>query len=122
MRDAMKTKFTFLNILFFLILILTAASLQAQNNPVAVNDSVVYNSFSTLVVDVMANDLNPRGKPMEILSFFSMKPYPSGTIVAKTADGKLMIHDTLYNCQGYTWTLTYRIRYIDDTTLTSGWG
>ena len=34
----MKTKFTFLNILFFLILIIPAVSLRAQNNPVAVND------------------------------------------------------------------------------------
>ena len=117
----MKTKFTFLNILFFLILIIPAVSLRAQNNPVAVNDSIVYNSFSTMVVDVMANDLNPRGKPMEILCFQSMKPYPSGTSVTKTADGKLQIRDTLYNCQGFTWTIMYRIRYTDDTTLTSDW-
>ena len=118
-RDAMKTRFTFLNILFFLVFIMPAASLRAQNNPVAVNDSVMYISFSNMVVDVMANDQNPRGKPMEIWQFFVESPGYGP--VAKTADGKLRIHDTVFNRNDYRWIISYRIRYTDDTTLFSNW-
>ncbi|MCX6286480.1 MAG: hypothetical protein NTY96_05145, partial [Bacteroidetes bacterium] len=115
----MKTKSTFLNILFFLMLNMPATSLRAQNNPVAVNDSVVYTSFSTMVVDVLANDQNPRGKPMEIWLFQVMNGYPAS--VSRTTDGKLQLHDTVYNRHDFIWTIRYCIRYTDDTTLTSNW-
>jgi len=115
----MKTKFTFFNILFILILTIAAVSLRAQNNPVAVNDSVVYTSFSTMVFDVMANDLNPRGKPMEIWQFQVINGYPPA--VSKTTGGYLQIYDTVYNRQGFLWSIRYRIRYTDDTMLVSDW-
>jgi len=115
----MNTKFTILNILFFLALIMPVVALRAQNKPVAVNDSVVYNSFSTLVVDVLANDLNPRGKPMEIWLFQVINGCPAS--VSKTTDGKLQLHDTVYNRDYFPLIIRYSIRYTDDTTLTSNW-
>ena len=82
--------------------------------PTAVNDSAVYPSFTTITIDVLQNDLNPSGLPLEIWEV-------TGTGFSITADQKVQYKDTVRNLQGITMTGQYRVKSPTDTSYYSGW-
>ncbi|MBN1198945.1 MAG: T9SS type A sorting domain-containing protein [Bacteroidales bacterium] len=92
------------------------STLQGQNqNPVAINDTVDYQSFSQINIDVLANDINPTGEPVEIFDFQNF--YPDSI----TPDGKIYYCNSLWNMDHLSKEFEYRIRLVNHPEYASDW-
>ena len=83
--------------------------------PIAINDTIEYRSFSSLTIDVLANDIIPTGEPVEI---WEIMP---GRFAIITPVQKVSYCDSIYNLDHYGIQLKYRIRLVNDTACYSNW-
>jgi len=105
------------NLILLLALILASMNCNSQNQPpVAINDTLLvisaYPGIDQIIeFDVLQNDFDPDGGPIEIFEISS--PYDKSSFTTNT------IIDTIHNYINYS--VNYRIREADDTVSVSEW-
>ncbi|MBL7138447.1 MAG: T9SS type A sorting domain-containing protein [Bacteroidales bacterium] len=112
----MKNQFHILRRLSIALFIFLPILLSSQNqNPVAINDTVKYQSLSHITIDVLANDLNPTVEPIEI---WEIGQGSFGTI---TPDQRIHYYDSVRNVDHLPLSFSYRIRMENDPECYSNW-
>ena len=79
-----------------------SVTIAANQTPVAANDRYVLSGFSTRQLDVLVNDYDPDGDPLNIVSFSQ----PNQGTVTQSGNTLFFSHSTLFSLTTFSYTIS----------------